>query len=152
MHADSSRGLGPWTQKHLRGLTLSFLEHPSGGQIVTPLTHIQFVAQTAGLIIHVMLKVLAITVHGSGVYQQPKNFPKQMLERSIVLDRMTTAATYLMHPSIGQLLPPSPLHGQHLNEWRETADYAATTLAVLAGTVDLETGFTSPLLGEPGMY
>jgi hypothetical protein len=95
-----------------------------------------------------MTAVLAINVHGPEYFQQPKKFPQQMLDRSLVLDRITIVGIAQVQPSTGQWLPPSPLDWQHLNEWRETADYAATTLAMLAGIVGMEAGFGSPLLGE----
>jgi hypothetical protein len=124
---------------------LSFLLNPSSDS-AAKLT--EMVAWTAGRAIHMMTRVLAVKVHGSGFFQQPRNFPKQVLDHSIVLGCITSAATHLMRPDTGQLLPPSPLDEQHLNEWRETADYAATILALLGGVVGLETGFLSPLLGE----
>jgi hypothetical protein len=146
--AESLRGLGLLTQKHLRGLVLSFLENPKGDDILLPLAITQVVTNAVGASIQWMNRVLLINVHGPGVLQQPKEFPQQVLKRSFLLRCITTAGTFQMEPSTRQLLPPSPVNGQHLNEWRETADYSATTLAMLAGIVDLETGFKSPLLGE----
>jgi hypothetical protein len=145
--AESLRGLGPLTQKHLRGLVLSFLENPTSGTVNHPLFFITWVTGTVGAAIAEMNMLLMINVHGSETFQQPRNFPKQMLEHSFVLNRITCAGSTQAHPT-GQKLPPAPLDGQHLSEWREAADYAATTLAVLAGIVDLETSsFKSPLLG-----
>jgi hypothetical protein len=127
---------------------LSFIENPSGGKCLSPLAIISLMSETVGSAIQLMNRVLATNVHGPDYFQQPKKFPQQMLDRGFVLNCITTAGETHVQPATGQLLPPSPLDGQHLNEWRETADYAATTLSMLAGIVDLETGSFSPLLGE----
>jgi hypothetical protein len=126
---------------------LSFIENPSGGKCLSPLAIISLMSETVGSAIQLMNRVLATNVHGPDYFQQPKKFPQQMLDRGFVLNCITTSGDSLLHPSTGQLLPPSPLDGQHLNEWREAADYAATTLSMLAGFIDLDTGFKSPLLG-----
>jgi hypothetical protein len=128
---------------------LSFYENPSDVNVIVsePAALIHAVAETVSSAIEELSMVLAVNVHGQRIFQQPKQFPKQMLERSGVLYDITRAGLFRVDSVLRELLPPSPLDGQHLNEWRETADYAATTLAVLAGIVDLETGFHSPLLG-----
>jgi hypothetical protein len=127
---------------------MSFLENASGSRLVAhPANLNRLVADAVRSIIQYMNMVLAVNVHGSDVFQKPISFPKQMLHSSFVLECITSTAAAGVHPGTGQLLPPSPLDGQHLNEWRETADYAATTLSLVAGIVDLETGFKSPLLG-----
>jgi hypothetical protein len=96
-----------------------------------------------------MNNVLAINVHGAQIFQEPKQFPKAMRKDSMVLRQLVECAEKHMHPLARLLLPPSDSDWQHLSEWRATADYAATTLSMVAGIVDLETGFKSPLLGEP---
>jgi hypothetical protein len=108
---------------------------------------IQLVAQAVGSALRLIPMALAINVHGPHIFQQPKNFPQQMLDRSAVLRCLTRAANAHVHPFSATLLPPSPLDEQHLDEWKETADYAVNILALLAGIVDLETGFRSPLIG-----
>jgi hypothetical protein len=126
---------------------MTLLENASIGALLPPLDLLQVVTNAVGSSIQLMNRVLAINVHGSDIFQQPKQFPKQVLDRSMVLDRITTAARSQLHPCYRQLLPPSLLDRQHLNEWRETADYGATTLALLGGIFSFETGFKSPLLG-----
>jgi hypothetical protein len=148
--AESLRGLGPLTQKHLRSLMLCFLEVPAGGTSVTPLYIHQLFANTVCASIKLMNMLLVVNVHGSDTFQKPKKFSQQVLEASLVLKCVSDAASTLLHPSTAEMLPPSPLDEQHLKEWRETADYAATTLVMLAGMVDLETSFKSPLLGGSG--
>jgi hypothetical protein len=108
----------------------------------------QVVSNVVGSALSMMNTVLAINVHGSDIFQQPKQFPKQVLDRSFLLRCITIAGRIPAQAVMRQLLPPSPLDEQHLDEWREAADYAATTLSMLAGIVGLETGFKSPLLGE----
>jgi hypothetical protein len=144
--AESLRGLGPMTQKHLRGLMLSFFEDPSNC-VGDPAGLMHMVAETVGSAVQQVSAALAVNVHGRHTFLQPKRFPGRMLHRSHVLYQITSAGTAHARAPNGELLPPSPLDGQHLIEWRETADYAATTLSMVAGIVDLETGFKSPLLG-----
>jgi hypothetical protein len=145
--AESLRGLGLLAQKQVHGMVLTFLENPSGGNCVDPLSVLRVVAGAVGSSISMMNMVLAINVHGSGFFQQPQEFPQQMLDRSIVLKRTTTSGAFQADPCVSHILPPSPLDGQHLDEWREAADYAATRLSMLAAIVDLEATFKSPLLG-----
>jgi hypothetical protein len=139
--AESLRGLGPLTQKHLRGLVLLFLGHPTGDDFFNPLALMRMLAHTVATTNQMMNRVLVVNVHGPGFFQHPKEFPKQMLDRSFLLKCITSGPHEV-------LLPASPLDWQHFNEWREAADYAATTLSMLAGIIDLEAGFKSPLLGE----
>jgi hypothetical protein len=120
--AESLRRLGPLTQKHLHGLLLSFLQKPSGDTYLDPLKCMQRVAQTADAPIQLMYTVLAINVHGQSFFQQPKKFPRQMRGLNIVLDGITSGGALQVNPNTRQTLPPSPLDGQHLKEWRETAD------------------------------
>jgi hypothetical protein len=123
---------------------LSFLANPQGGLI----GHLnRQVSQMIGSAIQLTTTNLAVNVHGSDFYQQPRNFPKQMRDRSTVLNNITSAGAHPVRACTEQSLPSSPLDRQHLNKWREAADYAATLQAVIAGTVGLETGFKSPLLG-----
>jgi hypothetical protein len=127
---------------------LSVYENPLGVNLATDSVNlISMVAGTVDSVVQLMNTVLAVNVHGQSIFQQPKEFLIPMMERSRVLYDIIKVAVLRVHPSTRQSLPPSPLDSQHLNEWRETADYAATTLAMLAGIVDLETGFHSPLLG-----
>jgi hypothetical protein len=127
---------------------LSFLEDPVENDLVDPLSFVQLMSSTVGITIQPMITVLAINVHGADVFEEPKKFPKHML--NIVLKHITTAGKAHAHPKTALMLPPSPLDGQHLEEWKEAADYAATTLAMVVGIVDIETGFKSPfnLAGE----
>jgi hypothetical protein len=110
---------------------LSFYQNPSSVRLVNgPLTLYQLVADTAGQTIQLMNRVLAVNVHGSHVLEPPLQFPEQMPGLSFVLDCITAAGTTQVNSFTHGLLPTSPLDGRHLNEWRETADYAATTLVM----------------------
>jgi hypothetical protein len=129
-------------------VVLSFLEKYAADAVMNPLALVQAISDIVGGAIVLMNNVLAINALGAQHFQPPKEFPETMPEGSIVLRSILSAAKHRMHPSRALLLPPSDDDWSHLMEWRDTADYAATTLAMVAGIVDMDTGFKSPLLGE----
>jgi hypothetical protein len=82
-----------------------------------------------------LLVPLSVNVYGPGHIEHPG------LGR---LDSLTqegkTFAQELRH--LSTILPPAGTDAQHLNEWLQAADYAATALITLLSSVTMEAAFT----------
>jgi hypothetical protein len=125
---------------------LSFLENPTG-ELIDPLSVMNLLSAATDSAIRLLTQGLAINVHGQDYFLPLKEYPTHMLDSNMVLGALVSAARNQVHPSTALMLPPAASDEQHLQEWRRTADYAAKAMAMMAGIVDLETGYESPLLG-----
>jgi hypothetical protein len=131
--------MGPQVERLLHGLVLSWVQSiPKSSSGAQPDRTATLVCDVLMSAVETAVLLLSLNVHGPKCLHTPAFQQREGIQHSVLLAQLVAKTADHSALARRHLLPPAPIDSQHLQEWLQVADYAATALVTMSSVLGLE--------------